>query len=86
MLWVGLISRIFPSTVIALVYKLLLKFVVDPTYMKRSKKIFLVIAAIFLLIMLVVGYDISTRTAWPGAKKNLKERIEDAGEKGREES
>jgi len=43
--------------------------------MKRSKKIFLVIAAIFLIIMLIIGYDISSRTTWPGAKKNLKERI-----------
>lgn len=46
------------------------------TYMKRSKKIFLIIAAIFLIIMMIIGYDISTRTTWPGAKKNLKERIE----------
>ncbi|WP_170147868.1 hypothetical protein [Marinoscillum furvescens] len=45
--------------------------------MKRSKKIFFVLAAIFLLIMLIIGYDMSTRTTWPGAKKNLKERIEE---------
>ncbi len=45
--------------------------------MKQSKKIFLLVAIIFLIIMIVIGYDISNRTTWPGAKKNLKERIED---------
>ncbi len=45
--------------------------------MKQSKKIFLLIAIVFLIIMAVIGYDISSRTTWPGAKKNLKERIED---------
>ena len=45
--------------------------------MKRSKKIFFLLVLIFLLVMIVIGYDISTRTTWPGAKKNLKERIED---------
>jgi uncharacterized protein YneF (UPF0154 family) len=43
--------------------------------MKRSKKIFLLLAALFLLIMMFIGYDISRRTTWPGAKKNLQERI-----------
>lgn len=43
--------------------------------MKRSKKIFLIIAALFLVIMIAIGYDINRRTTWPGAKKNLKERI-----------
>ncbi len=45
--------------------------------MKQSKKIFLAIAAIFLIVMIIIGIDISNRTTWPGAKKNLKERIED---------
>ena len=45
--------------------------------MKRSKKIFLAIAVVFLVIMIIIGYDISSRTTFPGAKKNLKERIED---------
>lgn len=45
--------------------------------MSRSKKIFLVIAAFFLMIMILIGIDISSRTTWPGAKKNLKERITD---------
>lgn len=43
--------------------------------MKRSKKVFLWIAAIFLIIMMIIGYDMSSRTTWPGAKKNLQERI-----------
>ncbi|MDH5608264.1 MAG: hypothetical protein OEY56_02190 [Cyclobacteriaceae bacterium] len=43
--------------------------------MKRSKKIFLLLAALFLLSMLLIGIDISHRTTWPGAKKNLKERM-----------
>tara|TARA_B100001250_G_C19700382_1_gene744471 strand:- start:700 stop:843 length:144 start_codon:yes stop_codon:yes gene_type:complete len=45
--------------------------------MKRSKKIFFAIAAIFLIIMIIIGYDMSTRTTWPGAKKNLEERIKE---------
>lgn len=36
--------------------------------MKRSKKIFLVVAAIFILIVLVIAYDISQRTTFPGQK------------------
>lgn len=43
--------------------------------MKRSKKVFFLVAAIFLVIMFIIGYDMSKRTTWPGAKKNLKERI-----------
>jgi len=45
--------------------------------MKKSKKIFLLIVGLFLLAMIIIGYDISSKTTWPGAKKNLKERIED---------
>jgi hypothetical protein len=43
--------------------------------MKRSKKIFLLISLVFLVIMFIIGYDINKRTTWPGAKKNLQERI-----------
>jgi hypothetical protein len=43
--------------------------------MKKSKKIFLIVAAIFILIMLYFSYDIATRTTFPGSKPNLKERI-----------
>jgi len=45
--------------------------------MKKSKKIFFIISAIFLIIMILIGFDISSKTTWPGSKKNLKERIED---------
>ena len=45
-------------------------------YMTRSKKIFLLLAALFLLIMLYISYDIAQRTTFPGSKPNLKERIE----------
>jgi len=36
--------------------------------MKRSKKIFLILAGIFILIMLVIAFDMSQRTTFPGAK------------------
>ena len=44
--------------------------------MTRSKKIFLFLAALFLLIMLYIGYDIARRTTFPGSKPSLKERLE----------
>jgi len=44
--------------------------------MKRSKKIFLLLSLVFLIIMIMIGIDISSKTTFPGAKKNLKERIE----------
>jgi len=43
--------------------------------MKRSKKVFFIVALIFLMIMMAIGYDMSRRTTWPGAKKSLPERI-----------
>lgn len=43
--------------------------------MNRNKLIFLILAGIFLVIILWVSYDISTRTTFPGSKGNLKERI-----------
>ncbi|MFP4089781.1 MAG: hypothetical protein ACLFUB_01085 [Cyclobacteriaceae bacterium] len=43
--------------------------------MKRSKKIFLWVAVIFILIILYFSYDIASRTTFPGSKPNLKERI-----------
>jgi len=43
--------------------------------MNKNKLIFLIIAGLFLLAMIWIGYDISTRTTFPGAKGNLKERI-----------
>jgi ABC-type cobalt transport system substrate-binding protein len=43
--------------------------------MNRSKKIFVVVAILFILATLVVGYDITTKTSFPGSKKLLKESI-----------
>ncbi len=43
--------------------------------MTLQKKIFLVIAALFLLTMLYFSFDIARRTTFPGSKPNLKERI-----------
>ncbi|MCH7400353.1 hypothetical protein ACFOUP_07675 [Belliella kenyensis] len=43
--------------------------------MNRNKVIFLILAVCFLLAMLWIGYDISTRTTFPGSKGNLKERM-----------
>ncbi|MCH7410899.1 hypothetical protein MM239_15935 [Belliella sp. DSM 111904] len=43
--------------------------------MNRNKIVFLILAVCFLMAMLWIGYDISTRTTFPGSKGNLKERI-----------
>lgn len=43
--------------------------------MKRSKKIFVIVAILFILATILVGYDITTRTSFPGSKKLLKESI-----------
>uniref|UniRef100_UPI00404741E9 hypothetical protein n=1 Tax=Roseivirga sp. TaxID=1964215 RepID=UPI00404741E9 len=43
--------------------------------MNRSKKIFVVVALLFILATLLVGYDITTKTSFPGSKKLLKESI-----------
>ncbi|MFC3414744.1 hypothetical protein [Algoriphagus hitonicola] len=43
--------------------------------MQKNKKLFLLLFVIFMLLMLWIGYDISQRTTFPGAKGNLKERI-----------
>jgi len=43
--------------------------------MKRSKVIFLVLAGVFFILMLWVGYDISSRTTFPGSKPQLQERL-----------
>jgi hypothetical protein len=37
--------------------------------MSRQKKIFLIIAAIFLALLLYASYDIARRTTFPGQKK-----------------
>lgn len=43
--------------------------------MQKSKKIFLLLFVVFMLIIVYVSYDISRRTTFPGSKGNLKERI-----------
>ena len=43
--------------------------------MKRSKKIFVIVSLLFFVAVLVVGYDISRKTSFPGSKKYLKESI-----------
>jgi len=45
--------------------------------MSKSKKIFLVIAAIFFVLLIYASYDISSRTTFPGSKPQLQERIKD---------
>jgi hypothetical protein len=44
--------------------------------MSRSKKIFVLIALVFLLLLGYASYDIATRTTFPGSKSQLKERLE----------
>ncbi|MEQ8245762.1 hypothetical protein [Fulvivirga sp.] len=45
--------------------------------MSNSKRIFLVFAVLFFVVMIYIGYDISSRTTFPGSKPQLKERIKD---------
>lgn len=43
--------------------------------MKRSKKIFVAIGALFIIGVCLITYDIFTRTSLPGSRKYLKETI-----------
>ena len=43
--------------------------------MSMQKKIFLVVAALFLLVILYFSFDIARKTTFPGSNPNLKERI-----------
>lgn len=45
--------------------------------MSNSKKIFLAFAILFFGIMIYIGYDISSKTTFPGSKSQLKKRIGD---------
>lgn len=45
--------------------------------MSRSKKIFVGVSIVFLVSLLLVSYDISRRTTFPGSKPQLKERIQE---------
>jgi len=44
--------------------------------MSRQKKIFVLLAVVFLALLLYAGYDISSRTTFPGSKPQLKTRLE----------
>ena len=44
--------------------------------MARSKKIFLLLSAVFIAIVLIITIDIFSKTTFPGAKKQQPERIE----------
>tara|TARA_Y100000114_G_scaffold37187_1_gene32797 strand:+ start:1974 stop:2270 length:297 start_codon:yes stop_codon:yes gene_type:complete len=56
-----------------------LNFVVSQRFclrnMKRSKKIFVAVGLVFIVATIIVGYDISRKTSFPGSKKYLKESI-----------
>jgi hypothetical protein len=43
--------------------------------MTKSKKIFIGVVAIFLLLLFYASYDISRKTTFPGSKSQLKERL-----------
>ena len=43
--------------------------------MKRSKKIFLALAVLFFVALILVSYDLSQRTAFPGSKKLRDEKL-----------
>jgi len=43
--------------------------------MSRSKKVFLLIGFLFLVGVAYFGYDVSSRTTFPGSKSQLKERL-----------
>jgi len=45
--------------------------------MSRSKKIFLLVAVIFLGALIYFSYDISSRTTFPGSKPQLPTRIKE---------
>jgi hypothetical protein len=36
--------------------------------MTRSKKLFLIIAAVFLIIIVLISYDFARKTSFPGPK------------------
>jgi hypothetical protein len=43
--------------------------------MSKSKKIFLLLSAVFLILLFYASYDISQRTTFPGSKSQIKERL-----------
>ncbi len=43
--------------------------------MNKSKKIFVVVGALFIIGVLIIGYDISKKTSFPGSPKKIEESI-----------
>jgi hypothetical protein len=43
--------------------------------LNKNKKIFLIVAAVFLIIVILVSIDIASRTTFPGSKGNLEQRL-----------
>ena len=43
--------------------------------MTKSKKLFVAVAVVFLILLIFASYDISRRTTFPGSKSQLKERL-----------
>jgi len=43
--------------------------------MTRSKKVFLWLAVVFVVLLAYASYDIGSRTTFPGSKPQLKERL-----------
>ena len=43
--------------------------------MKNSKRLFLIFAVIFFGAIAYLGYDISSRTTFPGSKPQLQDRL-----------
>lgn len=43
--------------------------------LNKNKKIFLILAAVFLIIVILVSIDIASRTTFPGSKGNLEQRL-----------
>lgn len=41
----------------------------------KNKKIFIIVAVVFLVIMLFISIDIMRKTTFPGSKGNFEERI-----------
>jgi hypothetical protein len=47
----------------------------SPVPMNRQKRVFIIVAVLFTVLMVYLGYDMAKRTTRPGHKKQLPERI-----------
>ena len=45
--------------------------------MSRGKKIFVLLAVVFAILLAYASYDISRKTTFPGSKSQLKERLKE---------